>query len=87
MVPGVTRRWLRRPLGSRRIRAAKIARSAQSKAWSRVGAAEHRDLVPQHEELDVLGRGRAPHQQDKSQHIWKIRYSSRSDMGAIMPNR
>jgi len=23
-------------------------------AWSRVGAAEHRDLMPQDEELDVL---------------------------------
>jgi hypothetical protein len=31
-------------------------------AWSRVGAAKHRDLVPQHEELDVLGGGRADHQ-------------------------
>ncbi len=28
-------------------------------AGSGVGAAQHRDLVPQHEELDVLGAGRA----------------------------
>ena len=38
-------------------------------AWSRVGAAEHGDLVPQHEELDVLGGGRAAHQQDQSEHL------------------
>ena len=31
-------------------------------AWSWVGAAEDGDLVPQHEELDVLGGGRAAHQ-------------------------
>jgi hypothetical protein len=31
-------------------------------AWSRAGAAQHRDLVPQHEELDVLGGGRADHE-------------------------
>ena len=31
-------------------------------AWSRVGAAEHRDLMSQHEELDVLGGGRADRQ-------------------------
>ena len=35
---------------------------AGTKAWSRIGPAEHGDLVPQHEELDVLGRGRAAHQ-------------------------
>jgi hypothetical protein len=31
-------------------------------AWSWVGAAEQGDLVAQHEELDVLGGGRAAHQ-------------------------
>ena len=38
-------------------------------AWSGVGAAEHGDLMPQHEELDVLGGGRAAHQQDQSEHL------------------
>jgi hypothetical protein len=32
-------------------------------AWSsRVGAAKHGDLVPQDEEVDVLGGGRADHE-------------------------
>ena len=31
-------------------------------AWSWAGAAEHGDLVAQHEELDVLGGGRAAQQ-------------------------
>ena len=38
-------------------------------AGSGIGAAQHRDLVPQHEELDVLGAGRATQQQDKSEHV------------------
>jgi hypothetical protein len=38
-------------------------------AWSRIGAAKHGDLVPQHEELDVLGGGRADQQQDQSEHV------------------
>ena len=38
-------------------------------AWSWVGATEHRDLMSQHEELDVLGGGRAAHQQDQSEHL------------------
>ena len=38
-------------------------------AWSRVGAAEHRDLMPQNEELDVLGAGRAAQQQDQSEYL------------------
>ena len=38
-------------------------------AWSRVGATEDGDLVPQHEELDVLGGGRATQQQDQPEHL------------------
>ena len=38
-------------------------------ARSRMGAPEHGDLVSQHEELDVLGAGRAAHQQDKAEHV------------------
>jgi hypothetical protein len=36
-----------------------------------LGAAAHRDFMPQDEELDILGAG----------------YSRRSDTAAIMPNR
>ena len=38
-------------------------------AWSWVGAAQDGDLVAQHEELDVLGGGRAAHQQDQPEHL------------------
>ena len=38
-------------------------------AGSGVGAAEHGDLVSQHEQLDVLGRGRAAQQQDQSERV------------------
>jgi hypothetical protein len=37
--------------------------------WSRVGAAEHRDLVPQHHQLDVLGGRRSSEQQDQPQNL------------------
>ena len=38
-------------------------------AWSRVGAAEHGDLMPQHQQLDVLDGRRASQQQDQSQDL------------------
>ena len=38
-------------------------------AWSGVGTAEHGDLMPQHEDLDVLGGGCAAHQQEQSDHL------------------
>ena len=38
-------------------------------ARSGVGAAEHGDLVAQHEELDVLGGGRAAQQQEQPEHL------------------
>jgi hypothetical protein len=38
-------------------------------AWSGVGSAEHGDLVTQHQELDVLGRGRASQQRDQPEHL------------------
>ena len=44
MVPGVTRRWRRRPLGSHRMRAANTARSTQStpvSAWLAGGQRPH----------------------------------------------
>jgi hypothetical protein len=40
-------------------------------AGSGAGASEHGDLVPQHEELDVLGVGRASHQQEQPEHVLK----------------
>ncbi len=41
-------------------------RPIQTRTW--VAAAQHGDLVAQHEELDVLGGGRAAYQQDQSEH-------------------
>ena len=40
-------------------------------AWSWVGAAQDGDLVAQHEELDILGGGRAAQQQDQPEHLTK----------------
>jgi len=40
-------------------------------ARPRVGAAQDGDLMPQHEELNVLDGGRAAHQQDQSEHLPK----------------
>jgi hypothetical protein len=39
--------------------------------WSWVGAVQDGDLVAQHEELDVLGGGRATRQQDQPEHLPK----------------
>jgi hypothetical protein len=38
-------------------------------AWSRVAAPEHGDLVSPHEELDVLGGGRAAQQHDEAEDL------------------
>ncbi len=38
-------------------------------AGSRVGAAEHSDLVAERENLDVLGGGGATRQQEQSEHL------------------
>ena len=38
-------------------------------ARSGVGAAQHRDLMPQHQQFDVLGGGRATYQQDQAEHL------------------
>jgi len=37
------------------------------------------DLMAQHEELDVLGGGRATRQQDQLEHRQKIKYANRND--------
>ena len=53
---GVTSRCARSLLGSCRISAARTARSAQSRQGRGLGAAQHGDLVPQHQQLRVLRR-------------------------------
>jgi hypothetical protein len=55
MVPGATRRWARILVGSRRIKAARTRRP--SPAVVSVGATEYGDLMPQHQQLDVLDGG------------------------------
>ena len=42
-------------------------RPVHPRTW--VAAAQDGDLVAQHEELDVLGRGGAAHQQDQPEHL------------------
>jgi len=37
--------------------------------WLRIGTAQHCDLLPQHEQLNVLGGGRAVQQQDQFEHL------------------
>ena len=58
-------------------------------AWSRVGAVEHRDLMSQDEEFDVLDGGRAallevvrPVSRMSPRTCWRIRYGSRKDTAA-----
>jgi len=54
---------------------------------SRVGAAQHRDLVAQHEELDVLGGGRANRQQDQPEHLPEDQIQQPQRHMGIMPAR
>ena len=56
-------------------------------AWSWVGAAQHGDLVAQHEELDVLGGGRAAQQQDQSEHLPEDQVQQPQRHIGIMPGR
>src|SRR4029079_16014389 len=56
-------------------------------AWPGVGAAQDGDLVPQHEELDVLGGGRAAHQQDHSEHLPEDHVQQPQRHAGIMPNQ
>ena len=37
--------------------------------WSRVGSLKDSDLMPQHEQLHLLGGGRAAQQQDQPKHL------------------
>jgi hypothetical protein len=54
--------------------------------WSWVGAQDG-DLVAQHEELDVLGDGRAAHQQDQSEHLAKDQVPQPQRHAGIMSDR
>jgi len=53
-------------------------------AWSRVGAAQDGDFVAQHEELDVLGGGRAAYQHDQSEHLPEDRVEQPQRHAGIM---
>jgi hypothetical protein len=56
-------------------------------AGSWVRATEHRDLMSQHEKLDVLGADVRPISRTSPITCWKMRYSNRRDTAAIMSNR
>jgi hypothetical protein len=43
--------------------------------------------MPQHQQLDVLGGRRSSRSKISLTTCWKIRYNSRSDTAAIMPER
>jgi hypothetical protein len=43
--------------------------------------------MAQHEQLDVLGGGRATQQQEQPEQVLKDQYSRRNDPAAIMPGR
>jgi hypothetical protein len=63
------------------------ARSGPIQAWSWVGAAQDGDLVAQHEELDVLGGGRAAHQQDQPEHLPEDQVQQPQRHAGIMSDR
>ena len=52
MESGVTKRWRRSARGSRRTSAANTAQIRPVQAGFGVGAAQHGDLMPQHEQLN-----------------------------------
>jgi len=54
---------------------------------SRIDAAQHRDLLAQHEELDVLGGGRADRQQDQPEHLPEDQIQQSQRYIGIMPTR
>jgi hypothetical protein len=56
-------------------------------ARSRAGAAQHSDLMAQHEELDVLGGGRADRQQDQPEHLPEDQVQQPQRHVGIMPTR
>jgi len=56
-------------------------------ARSSVGSSEDGDLVPQHEELDVLGGGRAAQQQDQAEHLPEDQIQQSQRHTGIMPSQ
>jgi len=56
-------------------------------AWSWIGTAQDCDLVPQHKEFDVLGGGRAAHQQDQPEHLPEDQVQQPQRHVGIMPIR
>ena len=55
--------------------------------WPWVAAAQDGDLVPQHEELDILAGGRAAHQQDQPEHLPEDQVQQPQRHVGIMPIR
>ena len=60
-------------------------RPVHARSW--VGAAQDGDLVAQHEELDVLGGGRAAHQQDQPEHLQEDQVQQPQRHVGIMSDR
>jgi hypothetical protein len=52
-----------------------------------VGAAQHGDLVAQHEELNILGGGRAADQQDQPEHLQEDQVQQPQRHVGIMSDR
>ena len=52
---------------------------------SRVGAAQHGDLVAQHEELNIFSGGRTADQQDQPDHLQEDQVQQRAPRGAGAP--
>jgi len=85
MVPGATRRWARILAGSRRIKAARTARSAQSKRGLGLVRRSTATSCRNTSSSTSLVEAVRPSSKTSPRTCWKIRYSSRSDTAAIMP--
>ncbi len=70
-IPAADLRYIRGLRGRRRISPARTARPAQSSRG--LGLARRSNLVPQHEQLDVFGRGRPAKQHQPAASRTKIR--------------
>jgi len=57
-------------------------RPVHARSW--VGAAQDCNLVPQHEELDVLGGGRSADQYDQPEHLREDQIQERAPRGAVV---
>ena len=60
-------------------------RPVHARTW--VGAAQHGDLVAQHEELNILGGGRAGDQQDQPEHLQEDQVQQPQRHVGIMSDR